>query len=89
MRSRMAEKDLEIEEHKLNISSLEQKLLDEGLNEKIINDLRVSIQTVATERDSKANVGSLKSFHPSTYLFLWNSTNIKIALELFILLKTL
>uniref|UniRef100_A0A0R3S3E8 GRIP domain-containing protein n=1 Tax=Elaeophora elaphi TaxID=1147741 RepID=A0A0R3S3E8_9BILA len=55
MRSQIAEKDLQIEEQKLNISSLEQKLFDEGQNEKIINDLRANIQTISNERDMKLN----------------------------------
>lgn len=56
MRSQIAEKDLQIEEQKLNISSLEQKLFDERQNEKIIDDLRATIQTISTEKDMKLKV---------------------------------
>uniref|UniRef100_A0A915Q2U6 GRIP domain-containing protein n=1 Tax=Setaria digitata TaxID=48799 RepID=A0A915Q2U6_9BILA len=55
MRSEIAERDLEIEEKKLNISSLEEKLFDKGENEKIMNDLRASIEMMSNERDEKSS----------------------------------
>ncbi|VDK68086.1 unnamed protein product [Litomosoides sigmodontis] len=51
MRSQISEKDFQIEEQKLNINFLEQKLLDEGQKEKIIDDLRADIQAMSDERD--------------------------------------
>lgn len=56
MRSQIAEKDVQIEEQKLNINSLEQNLFDERQKEKIINDLQVNIQAISNERDIKLNV---------------------------------
>ncbi|EJW89033.1 GRIP domain-containing protein [Wuchereria bancrofti] len=55
MRSQIAERDFQIEEQKLNISSLEQKLFDRQ-NEKIMNDLRATIQAISDERDMKLNM---------------------------------
>ncbi|VDN89382.1 unnamed protein product [Brugia pahangi] len=54
MRSQIAERDFQVEEQKLNINSLEQKLFDRQ-NEKIINDLRATIQAISDERDMKLN----------------------------------
>lgn len=61
MRSQISEKDLQIEEQKLNINCLEQKLLDEGQKEKIIDDLRADIQAISSARDMELNV-RLSSF---------------------------
>ncbi|OZC09671.1 hypothetical protein X798_03365 [Onchocerca flexuosa] len=55
MRSQIAEKDLQIEKQKFNISSLEQKLCDESKNEKVMDDLRATIQAISNERDKELN----------------------------------
>uniref|UniRef100_A0A183CYX9 Myosin_tail_1 domain-containing protein n=1 Tax=Gongylonema pulchrum TaxID=637853 RepID=A0A183CYX9_9BILA len=56
MSLQVAKKDQEIEQQKMNISSLERKLLVEEQNEKIISDLRATLQTATSERESKTNV---------------------------------
>uniref|UniRef100_A0A915BDS5 GRIP domain-containing protein n=1 Tax=Parascaris univalens TaxID=6257 RepID=A0A915BDS5_PARUN len=54
MRTQIADRDLQIDELKLIIAELQQKLIDEGENERIINDLRLNIETIALERDNNA-----------------------------------
>lgn len=56
MRTQIADRDLQIDEFKLTVAELQQKLIDEGQNEKIINDLRLNIETIAAERDNNAMV---------------------------------
>ncbi|KAM3723491.1 Golgin subfamily A member [Dirofilaria immitis] len=53
IRPQIAERDLQIEKQKLNISSLERILFDESKNKKIIDELQATIQMLSSEKDKK------------------------------------
>ncbi|VDM39214.1 unnamed protein product [Toxocara canis] len=62
MRSQIEDRDVQIDEFKLTVAELQQKLIDEGENEKIINDLRSNIEVIAAERDNNATkLGKLQA----------------------------